>query len=162
MTKRPLTHQLINIGYNVADPFRRAIRRIYYPLSLGVRGIVIDDQARVLLVHHSYMPGWFFPGGGVKRRELVQGGLERELHEEVGVTLKEAPRLLGLYSNFVGYRSDHVAVFVVEKFEMVPNLNHEISEWKFFSLDALPGEITPGTKRRLTEYLGEAPPSHEW
>ncbi len=33
-------------------------------MTLGVRGCVIDAEGRVLLIRHSYTPGWHFPAAG--------------------------------------------------------------------------------------------------
>jgi 8-oxo-dGTP pyrophosphatase MutT (NUDIX family) len=58
---------------------RSRVAHLYFllakPMTLGVRGVVIDENDRVLLVRHSYISGWHFPGGGVEARETVADAL---------------------------------------------------------------------------------------
>ena len=37
--------------------------RIFRPINFAVQAMLIRDE-QVVLVRHSYKPGWFFPGGG--------------------------------------------------------------------------------------------------
>jgi ADP-ribose pyrophosphatase YjhB (NUDIX family) len=62
-------------------------------MTLGAQGVIIDEQERVLLVRHSYRPGWFFPGGGVEWGETLEQAVARELEEEVGGMLTAPPTL---------------------------------------------------------------------
>lgn len=152
----------------LAHPFIRHLASLAFiatrGMTLGVRGIVIDDQSRVLLVRHGYAPGWHFPGGGVERRESLNDALERELREEAAVTLHGAPRLLGIYTNFVALPRDHVAVFVASEYSRgtPPPSSFEIREQGFFPVDALPEGTTDGTRARLAEVLHSAPISRTW
>ncbi len=127
--------------------------RMTRALTLGVRGIVIDPQGRVLLVKHTYTSGWHFPGGGVEFGETVETALTRELIEEAGIAMTGLPELFGIYSNAELFPGDHVVVFTIRQWEQRHPLtpNREIAEAGFFAPDALPDETTPGTRRRIDE-----------
>ena len=134
-------------------------------LTLGVRAVVLDDRNQVLLIKHTYVGGWHFPGGGVEQRETAAEALARELEEESGIALTGAPQLFGLYLNRLLSQRDHVAVFVcrVWRQEGVPKVpNIEIAACQFFPLDALPEDTTAATRRRLAEILEGVPMSADW
>lgn len=142
----------------------RPVWRFRRGLTLGAQGVVIDTEDRVLLVRHSYRPGWFFPGGGVEWGETLIGALERELAEEVGVTLTGAPELHGMFSNFASFPGDHIAVFVVRHWRRREEYRKrgEISEARMFALADLPERTDPGTRARLAEIFDRAPPRPLW
>jgi ADP-ribose pyrophosphatase YjhB (NUDIX family) len=126
------------------------INSVRRPVTLGVRAIVRDGEGRVLLVRHTYVPGWYLPGGAVDPGESVGDALTRELLEEANVRIIGPPRLLAIYFN-PRAGSDHVALFEVTQFEQTsPKLaDHEIVEARFFPLDALPEATTASTRARL-------------
>jgi mutator protein MutT len=138
--------------------------RMQRALTMGVQALVLDDKRRVLLVRHSYQPGWHFPGGGVEKGETVAQALARELREEAGITLCGEPQLFGLYANFASFPGDHIALYVVRAWQQDPRPSGtaEIVETGFFAADALPPETTAGTRRRIAEVLGGAPRSELW
>jgi 8-oxo-dGTP pyrophosphatase MutT (NUDIX family) len=128
-------------------------------MTLGIRVAVFDDEGRVFLVKHSYVPGWHFPGGGVEPGETIRAALTRELMEEGGIRLDTPAELFGLYLSRPVAPRDHVAFFVGRKWTRiaapkVPNM--EIVACGFFLLDALPAGTTAGTRRRLAEIAGTA------
>ena len=64
-----------------------------HPLVLVVAAALIDADGRVLLAQRpagKSMAGlWEFPGGKVEPGEKPEASLIRELHEELGITVKE-------------------------------------------------------------------------
>lgn len=151
----------------------RAIRlkwRLTRPITVGVKGVVLSPGGReVLLIRQTYAPGLRLPGGGVKRGETLPDAVKRELAEEVGVrVLEESPRLLGVYTGFYDSKSDHVAVFVVDRWEWIPggpvgrSAAFEVEEASFYDAGSPPGEASVGTKRRLLELRGERALDYRW
>jgi 8-oxo-dGTP pyrophosphatase MutT (NUDIX family) len=130
-------------------------------MTLGVRALVIDREGRVFLVRHTYVKGWYLPGGGVERGETVLQSLVRELEEEGAIRLTGEPELRGLCLNTA---RDHVALYVVRAFAQdapkAPDM--EIAETGFFAPDALPEGATPATRARIAEILGGAAQSSRW
>jgi ADP-ribose pyrophosphatase YjhB (NUDIX family) len=136
----------------------------YRAMTLGVRGLVIDADRRVLLVRHGYVAGWYLPGGGVEHGETFEAALRRELEEEACVVIEGAPRLFGLYFNGHVSKRDHVALYVIDRFRVIGERkpDHEIQEARFFPLDALPEGTTRGTRVRLAEVFEGATPTGWW
>ncbi|MFN7167887.1 MAG: NUDIX domain-containing protein [Pannonibacter sp.] len=133
--------------------------------TLGVRVLVRDASGYVLLVRHTYLPGWYFPGGGVDVGETLSEAARREIFEETGITARSEPVLLGLYHNRETTRRDHVALFEIAEWtppSRSPVPNAEIAEARFFSPLALPADVTSATRRRLDEIAGHLAPSAIW
>ncbi len=125
------------------------------PLTVGVR-LVMVRHGQVLLIRHTYHDGWLLPGGGVKKGETLEAAARREACEEIGADLGEL-RLLGAFSNFFEYKSDHVIVLVCEDFSLDSEKGRAVRDWEidcvdFFPLDALPADLLPGHRRRIKEY----------
>ncbi|MBX3496296.1 MAG: NUDIX domain-containing protein [Parvibaculum sp.] len=152
------------LAWKIARPMARLYWRVRRPLTAGVRAVVFDAQGRVLLVRHTYIGGWYLPGGGVERGETMLASLRRELDEEAGVLLHGAARLAGLYANFREFKSDHVALYVLDHgtYEQVPRQSPEIAEAGFFAVDALPEGISASTRRRIAEIAEGRAPDELW
>jgi 8-oxo-dGTP pyrophosphatase MutT (NUDIX family) len=133
-------------------------------MTMGVRGVVLDDAGRVFLVKHSYVAGWHLPGGGVEVSETAGEALARELLEEGNITLTADPVLHAVYFNKRVSRRDHVLLYVAREFrqDAAPIPDFEIIEHGFFALDELPADTTRATRARLAEVLKGLPPSAWW
>ena len=147
------------------------LRRIFHlywrfarGMTLGVRAVVLDADARVFLVKHSYVAGWHLPGGGVEVGETFMEALRRELMEEGRIELIGEPVLQGIFLNSHVSRRDHVAVYLVRHFrqDSLPKPNREIVACGFFQADALPAETTQGTRLRILEVLEGRQPIATW
>lgn len=141
------------------------IARFRRGMTLGVRAAVFNSHGHVFLVRHSYVPGWYLPGGGVELGETFIAALERELMEEGGIVLDEPARLFGIYLNQSASRGDHVALFVSHAGRQatrprIPNL--EIIDYGFYSPDQLPDQTSPATRRRLAEIAHGVATATEW
>ena len=138
--------------------------RLSRGMTLGVRGVILREGREVLLIRHGYQPGWHFPGGGVEWGETLLSALERELDEEVGVTLTGAPELHGIFCNSASFPGDHIAVFVVRHWQRRKHYRRrgEIAEARMFALSDLPERTDPGTRARLAEIVDRMPPGALW
>jgi 8-oxo-dGTP pyrophosphatase MutT (NUDIX family) len=135
------------------------------PMTLGVRGLVLDREAgTVFLLRHTYVPGWQMPGGGVERGETAREALERELMEEGNIRLTGEPELRSFHFNPLGGGRDHIAVYLVTAFEQErpKKPDREIAESGFFPIGRLPEGVTPGTRRRVEEIIGNQTISDRW
>lgn len=156
--------QRISRDRYVVRKMMQTVWRVQRSLTLGAQGIVIDGDGRVLLVRHSYKPGWCFPGGGVEKGETVMTALARELDEEAGVALAGTPEIMGIYSNKNYFPNDHIVLFIVRAWTRlrVPAPNNEIVEHAFFDPRAPIADCAPATERRLAELFRGAPRDEYW
>ncbi len=136
-------------------------KALTHPVAFGTAGAVFDDQGRVLLVLHRYMPGWQLPGGGVDRRETPAMAVRRELSEEVGLTGGSA-EFFGLYSAPAGIANHVVTLFRVTGAAIAFRPSLEISAIQFVDPRRPPPGCTGATLRRLAELAGTAPVSPWW
>jgi ADP-ribose pyrophosphatase YjhB (NUDIX family) len=161
-------HKILRAVRNAVEPALRRGFHLYWRMSrgltLGVRGLVVDEAGRIFLVKHTYVRGWHLPGGGVEPGETLLDALARELKEEGNIDLLEPPALHAVYFNTAVSRRDHVALFVIGAFRQPapPMPDHEIMAHGFFAPDALPEDTVASVRARVAEVTMGAPVSQRW
>lgn len=132
-------------------------------MTLGARGVLIDGN-KILLIRHTYVPGWQFPGGGVDPGETMQNAMEREVFEETGYRVTGDVELFGIYHNNHVTNRDHVALYVSRSFEVSRPFepNYEIAEMGWFDYRSLPVDMANSAVRRVAEIFGEGAQSPNW
>src|SRR5580704_12292734 len=131
----------------IAQPIFRTYSRFSRGMTLGVRGVVLNEARGVLLVEHTYVHGWHLPGGGVERGESAEEALGRELIEEAGVKLNGPPHLVAINVNRTNFRGDHVLLYRIEDWTPCAATSvGEIHQVQWFAADALPVGVTEKTR----------------
>lgn len=136
-------------------------------VTLGVRCLVTDGAGRVLLVRHTYISGWHFPGGGVDPHESSRAAAAREVREETGYSLAAEPAFFGLYWNKALAGRDHVALYIAEGDvaigeDVIKAQGPEIAEARLFEEADLPADTVGAVRRRLAEWRGGEPRAELW
>ncbi|MBE0670277.1 MAG: NUDIX domain-containing protein [Anaerolineales bacterium] len=105
----------------------------------------------VWMVRHTYLNGWFLPGGGLKRGETLDQAARREAYEETGADLKEI-KLIGIFTNFDQWKTDHTSVFLCSDFNFKGKPDGEIAEVRSFALSELPADMYSVHRGLLEKY----------
>ncbi|MBP6942478.1 MAG: NUDIX domain-containing protein [Candidatus Buchananbacteria bacterium] len=139
----------IKIFWILASPIRSVYWFIVRPKTLGVK-CLIENEGAFLLVRINYgHRRWTVPGGGIHKGEASEVAAMRELKEETGVVTTEVKKI-GEYVSTHQYKIDTVHVY----YARVPNRDFaidgfEIAEANWFTLEQIPNDRTPGVDRIL-------------
>src|SRR3712207_3045853 len=120
-------------------------------MFVGARGVVFDDDDRLLLIRRADNGRWAFPAGAMELGESITDCAVREVYEETGLrptdltpfALYTGPRYT--YTNMYDHRYQLVmAAFRVHAWEgSLVRVTDETTDAAFFPLDALPGPVSP-------------------
>ena len=115
---------------------RRFMTAAHDRFLVGVTGLGVDEDGKVLLARHRFgAPQWRFLGGFLHPRERVEDALAREISEETGLVVEVGPVL----EVVTGYRWERVEiVFAYRVSSGSATLTSEILELRSFAPDQLP------------------------
>ena len=116
---------------------RRLLDASHDRFLVGVVGLGIDADGRILLARHRFgSPQWRFLGGVLKRSEGVEDALVREIREETRLTIEIGPIL----EVVTGHRWQHVDILLAYRVTggAPPTLSGELAELEGFGPDSLP------------------------
>ena len=118
--------------------------------TIGVFGMVFDEQNRVLLCHRKDHDLWNLPGGALESGEAPWNGVRREVKEETGLDV-EVTKLVGVYSK--PEKDDMVFSFVCKIKGGQITLNDEADQIEYFEIDKLPTNTVPKQVERIKDFL---------
>jgi 8-oxo-dGTP pyrophosphatase MutT (NUDIX family) len=137
------------------------LQAVATPVAFGALALV-EQGGKVVLVRHSYAPGWRLPGGGVRRGEPPEDAVLRELREEIGLTHAATPQLFGLYTRKVFLVTNLIAVYRVREASFVFAPSLEIRAITLADPILPPPGTAEAVRRRLAELVGERVPTPYW
>lgn len=122
---------------------------------MGAGCLFFNDRQEVLLVKPTYKPVWEIPGGVTEENESPKQCCQREVNEEIG--LKRAiGRLLAVDYNSPTSPKTESLMFIFDggvlseaDIATMQLPADELSEFAFFSRDALPAAMTSTLKARV-------------
>ena len=117
--------------------------------TIGVFGIIIDDNNRVLLCHRKDYDLWNLPGGALENTETPLEGVIREVKEETGL-ITEA-NLIGVYTK--PQNNEIVFSFECKIKGGKITLNDEADKIEYFDLKNFPPNTSPKQVERIHDYF---------
>lgn len=128
-------------------------------LMVGAAILVLDEQDRLLMMKRSDSGTWGIPGGATEPGEVVEEAAKRETLEEVNLEIREMS-LFGVFSGPELYykypNGDEVynvtIMYLSRDWYGEIKLNHEHTEWRWFSADETPEDVSPPIKPIIEQF----------
>jgi ADP-ribose pyrophosphatase YjhB (NUDIX family) len=134
--------------------------------AVGTESIIVPAAAgaimqdgKILLVRHSQLKKWQIPGGVHEPGESIQDTVQREITEELGLTLR-ARDLVAIYSGpkwMIEYPDgNHIQqllfFFLMEgRVDQIRLQETEVTAYRFFQLDEIPDDTMECCKQKAAD-----------
>ncbi|MEM7336276.1 MAG: NUDIX hydrolase [Chloroflexota bacterium] len=122
---------------------------------MGAGALIMDEDGRILLVEPTYKPVWEIPGGVVEQDESPRDCCQREVKEELGLSLPFEELLIIDYNTPTDAKSESL-MFIFDggtlKSSIIKQIKHdaeELESYQFFTPNHLPKAMTLSLKNRI-------------
>lgn len=146
---RALLTRLLHGGVTWFQSLRRLVWFFTEPQTVGVHGVPLAPDGKVVLVMLSYARGWRLPGGGKRMTEDSRTAMIRELREEIGLTGFDSVDLVTNFERRPDRHHGEGYLFVVRGVRYRPKWSLEIKQVGAFALDDLPADTAVITRQLL-------------
>lgn len=150
---------LMQLAYRV----QKLLWKLLRPRTRGVKVMLFNATGEILLIRNSYgdTHSWLIPGGGIKPWESPAQAAKREMREELGCGIDKLHPVSTHFATAEGKRDTIILFEAIAAGDPNPD-GTEVVEARFFALDQLPQTVSPATRRRLAERLGEKGADRAW
>jgi len=118
--------------------------------TVGVFGVIFDDQKKVLLVHRTDYDLWNLPGGQLEEGEAPWQGVIREIKEETGFEA-EVIKLAGV--SFKPDKNDIVFTFLCKITGGQKTFSRESDKIEYFEIEKFPPNTSPKQVERIKDAI---------
>lgn len=122
-------------------------------------GIITDKNQNILITRRaldiSYGGYWEFPGGKLEQDEDPQQALIREIHEEVGLTVK-ASKFLGEVKHFYSSKMITLYIFHVSYFTGVAQCCEQQMELLWIPITTIDQYKFPEANKKIVELFSRS------
>jgi 8-oxo-dGTP pyrophosphatase MutT (NUDIX family) len=134
-------------------------------IMCGANVLLVNSQDQILLHHRVDRDWWGLPGGAMELGESVEETALREVYEEVGLSCRDL-KLFNVYSGAKFYHrySNGDEIYNVTVTYICRDYTGSIrvdpeegTEARFFSLDALPGNLASPIEGIVQEFRSRYP-----
>lgn len=138
--KKRIMHVLVRFPL-VLNLIYRIVRFFVNKHAVGVQGVILDHQGRVLMVEHAFHVEhpWGLPGGWIDRNESPTETLIREFQEELSIRI-EIIKILQAHQ--VDYDHNHIDIaYLCSTQDAVDELSFELLSYRWIEkseVDTLP------------------------